>query len=99
LFPSPEQLVVCQTGRRKFVGQAGLSRGSCPVAVRSTCFTRKKVTRIVAKAGQRDFLLESVGTVQDWLLPDYERGKLIFGVLYFVFGGIDGSFFSSSSSS
>lgn len=43
------------------------------------------MTETVAKAEQRDFLLDSLGTVQDWLLSDCGSGKLLFGVLIHSF--------------
>lgn len=38
------------------------------------------MTETVAKAGQRDFLMDSFGTLEDWLLSDCGSGELLFGV-------------------
>lgn len=50
-------------------------------AARTTWFTGEEMTETVAKAGQRDFLLDSLGTIQNWLLSDCGSGELLFSVL------------------
>lgn len=80
LFPFPGAVVSLspQTGG----GGRSLCRSSYPQSFQITraWFIGEEVTKTVAKAGQRDFLLDSFGTIQDRLLSDCGSGELLFGV-------------------
>lgn len=88
-FPSPQLFLfpgaVVSLNPRQSVGRSWDRKAWAEVptyrAAKTTWFTGEVVTDTVAKAGQRDFLLDSMGSSQDWLLSDCESGKLMFGVL------------------